>query len=118
MSWVDAPDALIEVLTLSPLSVVPDRQSRGIGTRLLAQARETAEQLEAALLFLKGDPGFYAGRGWSAAADFGFTPPSNRIPPPAFQVIPLATYDGSSMRGALIYNDTFWAHDSVGLRDN
>ena len=95
---------------------MPDGQSRGIGTRLLARARETAEQLKAPLLFLEGDPGYYAGRGWSPAAELGFTPPSNRIPLPAFQVIALATYDSGSMRGALIYNDTFWAHDSVGLR--
>ncbi len=117
VSWVDARSALVEVLTLSPLSVLPSRQGHGIGTHLLAQAREAAEQLEAPLLFLEGDPGFYASRGWLMAADLGFTPPSNRIPLPAFQVMPLAKYDGGSTRGALIYNDTFWAHDCVGLRN-
>ncbi len=117
ISWVDAPEALVEVLTLSPLAVSPDRQSCGIGTRLLDRARGAAEGLGAPLLFLEGDPGFYAARGWSAAADLGFTAPSSRIPAAAFQVMPLATYDAGSMRGALVYNDTFWAHDCVGLRE-
>ena len=26
------------------------------------------------------------------------------------------TYEPESMTGALVYNDTFWAYDSVGLR--
>jgi GNAT superfamily N-acetyltransferase len=33
--WLDAPRALVEVLVLSPLSVRPDRQGRGIGTQLV-----------------------------------------------------------------------------------
>jgi putative acetyltransferase len=117
VSWVDARSAPVAVLTLSPLSVLPSRQGRGIGTQLLARAREAAERLEAPLLFLEGDPKYYAGRGWLGAADLGFTPPSTRIPLPAFQVTPLARYDAGSMQGALIYNDTFWAHDCVGLRN-
>lgn len=116
VSWVDARRALVEVLTLSPLSVVPDRQRRGIGTLLLDRARDAGEELDVPLLFLEGDPGYYAGRGWQSAADLGFTPPSDRIPLPACQVMPLTGYDAAWMQGALVYNDTFWAHDSVGLR--
>jgi putative acetyltransferase len=117
ISWVDARHHLFEVLTLSPLSVAPDRQSQGIGSRLLAQARQTAEQLGAPLLFLEGDPIYYAKCGWLSAEVLGFAPPSRRIPARAFRVMPLAMYDREAMRGALIYNDTFWAHDSVGLRE-
>lgn len=116
VSWVDAPTRLIEVLTLSPLAVVPSRQSRGIGTRLLAEALAVAARLEAPLVFLEGDPGYYSRRGWQAAVDLGFSPPSTRIPASAFRVVTLDTYEPESMTGALVYNDTFWAFDSVGLR--
>lgn len=116
VSWVDAPTELVEVLTLSPLAVLPERQSRGVGTLLLDRTRAVAEQLGAPLLFLEGDPGFYGPRGWLPAADLGFTPPSTRIPLPAFQVVPLSGFDRATMRGALVYNDTFWTHDCVGLR--
>jgi putative acetyltransferase len=37
-SWVDARQALVEVLVLSPLAVDPAAQGRGIGTTLLAAA--------------------------------------------------------------------------------
>lgn len=116
ISWVDAPSRLVEVLTLSPLAVAPAHQSRGVGTRLLAEAISTAQALGAPLVFLEGDPAYYSRHGWRAATDLGFIRPSTRIPVPAFQVVTLERYDPASMTGALIYNDTFWAHDLVGLR--
>lgn len=117
VSWVDAPTRLVQVLTLSPLAVVPSRQSRGVGSRLLTEAIVTASTLGTPLVFLEGDPAYYSRRGWRAAAELGFTPPSKRIPGPAFQVVTLDTYQATTMTGALVYNDTFWAFDSVGLRD-
>jgi putative acetyltransferase len=117
ISWVDAPNELIEVLTLSPLAVAPAHQSRGAGNRLLAGAITAAGRLHAPLIFLEGDPGYYSRHGWRAAADLGFTAPSTRIPPAGFQVVPLESYDPGSMTGALVYNDTFWTFDKVGLRD-
>ncbi len=116
VSWIDARDPLVEVLVLSPLAVAPTHQSRGIGSRLLAAAREAAESVGAPLLFLEGDPGYYSARGWRPAGELGFTPPSARVPGPAFQVVTLRGYDPTAMRGALIYNDTFWSYDCVGLR--
>jgi putative acetyltransferase len=116
ISWVDAPDRPVPVLTLSPLAVAPERQSRGVGTRLLAEAITTAEELGAPLVFLEGNPAYYSARGWLPAAELGFMPPSVRIPLPGFRVVPLAGYDRESMHGTLIYNDTFWSHDCVGLR--
>jgi len=53
--------------------------------------------------------------GFVAASPLGFTAPSVRIPLPGFQVVVLPAYD-PSMTGALVYADTFWAMDCVGLR--
>ena len=116
VSWVDAREQLVEVLVLSPLAVAPTYQSQGIGSRLLIAAREEAERLGAPLLFLEGDPAYYFTQGWRPAGELGFTPPSARIPGPAFQVVTLRGYEPTTMRGAVIYNDTFWSHDCVGLR--
>ena len=115
-SWVDAREALVDVLVLSPLSVAPGHQRRGIGAALLAAALAEAERLGAPAVFLEGDPGHSRGRGWSAAGPLGFTAPSVRIPGPAFQVMLLPAYE-SWMTGALVYCEPFWATDCVGLRD-
>jgi putative acetyltransferase len=116
ISWVDAPTRLIDVLTLSPLSVAPAHQSRGVGGRLLAEAITAATAAGAPLVFLEGDPRYYSRHGWCPATDLGFTAPSTRVPSVGFQVVPLETYDPGTMTGALVYNDTFWTFDKVGLR--
>jgi putative acetyltransferase len=115
-SWVDAREALVEVLVLSPLSVSPSHQRQGIGAVLLGAARAEAERLGSPAVFLEGDPGYYSERGWSAAGPLGFTAPSARIPAPAFQVALLPAYE-PWMTGALVYCEPFWALDCVGLRD-
>ncbi len=115
-SWVDAQQALVEVLVLSPLSVVPELHGRGLGTELLGAAVVTARGLGSPALFLEGDPGFYSHRGFEPGAARGFVRPSPRIPEAAFQVVVLDAHE-PWMTGALVYCDPFWVHDCVGLRD-
>ena len=59
-AMLDAPERLVDVLVLSPLSVRPDRQRSGIGTALVRAAGVAAEAHGAPLLFLEGDPAYYA----------------------------------------------------------
>lgn len=113
--WLDAPARLVEVLVLSPLSVAPVWQRRGVGRALVARAVVGATDLDAPLLFLEGDPEYYSGSGFEPATRLGFTRPSVRIPDPAFQAVRLPGYE-PWMTGALVYPDTFWKFDCVGLR--
>jgi putative acetyltransferase len=114
-AWVDAPDRVVEVLVLSPLSVRPDRQRAGIGRALVAAALARGEELGSPAVFLEGDPAYYSRLGFAPAREHRFTPPSVRLPGAAFQVVLLSAYD-TSVTGALVYPDVFWRHDAVGLR--
>ncbi|MFN2561332.1 MAG: GNAT family N-acetyltransferase [Jatrophihabitans sp.] len=114
-SWIDAPDRLVEVLVLSPLGVAPHRQRQGVGRALCAAALEGAQRAGAPAVFLEGDPAYYARLGWEPASRYGVTPPSTRIPERGLQMTPLPGWR-PDMAGALVYNDTFWSHDCVGLR--
>ena len=114
-SWIDAEARVVEVLVLSPLSVAPEWQHRGIGKALVAHAVAEAQRASVPAVFLEGDPAYYSRLGWRPAAELGVTPPSVRIPARAFQVVELPGWE-PSMRGALVYADTFWAFDCVGLR--
>ena len=115
-SWLDARKELVDVLVLSPLSVVPDRQGGGIGTALVAAAVDAGERSGAPALFLEGSPDYYGARGFRPGRAHGFLPASDRTPGPAFQVV---LYDGHEdwMTGRLVYRDVWWQHDSTGLRD-
>ena len=113
--WIDAETRLVEVLVLSPLSVAPEWQSRGIGRALVAHAVAEAKTAGVPAIFLEGDPAYYVRLGWRPASVLGVTPPSARIPEPACQAVPLPGWE-PWMRGALVYAETFWALDCVGLR--
>ena len=116
-SWLDAPRRLVEVLVLSPVGVIPECQRQGIGGRLVHHALAEAARAGAPLVFLEGDPRYYARFGFGAARGHGFTPPSVRIPDAAFQVVTLPGYQ-PWMTGALVYAEQFWTHDCVGLREH
>ena len=113
---LDAPPRIVDVLVLSPLGVSPERQGRGIGTRLVAAALAAAEERGVPLVFLEGSPDYYGSRGFTRADALGFRAPSLRIPAPAFQVARLSAYE-PWMTGTLVYSEPFWALDCVGLRD-
>ncbi len=115
--WVDAEQQLVEVLVLSPLSVRPDMQRKGVGGRLVTDALRCTERRDEPLVFLEGAPGYYGRFGFLAGGDLGFTAPSVRVPPLAFQAIRLPAYQ-TWMSGALVYPDVFWEHDAVGLRQS
>lgn len=113
--WIDDERHLVAGLTLSPLSVLPTYQRRGVGGALVAAALHAADRAGEPFVMLEGDPELYARWGFEPAATHGLTPPSSRIPPAACQISTLTSWD-STTKGALVYNDVFWAHDAVGLR--
>lgn len=116
-SILDAPARLVDVLVLSPLSVLPGYQGNGIGTALAAYGLEQVKATRAEpLVFLEGHPDFYRRLGFEPAGSKGFRRPSLRIPEPAFMVHPLPSYE-DWMTGTLVYAPEFWKHDCVGLRD-
>ena len=115
-AWIDARSRLVDALMLTPLSVLPERQRHGIGTRLLREALEAAEEIGAAAVFLEGSWDYYGRRGFVAATSLDLLRPSLRIPEPAFQVATLSRYE-HWMRGQVVYPQVMWETDSVGLRD-
>jgi putative acetyltransferase len=114
-SLLDAPSRLVDVLVLSPLSVLPVRQGRGIGSALVRYALRELDERPEPLVFLEGSPAYYARFGFVPGAELGFRRPSRRIPRAAFQVLRLPTYE-EWMTGTLVYHRVWWDHDAVGLR--
>jgi putative acetyltransferase len=114
--WLDAPDKLVEVLVLSPVAVRPERQRAGLGSLLVRESLRSIEGRPEPLVFLEGGPDFYSRLGFIPGSELRFTPPSVRIPAPAFQVATLPGYEQAWMHGALVYPDVWWRQDAVGLR--
>ena len=115
-SLLDAPRRLVDVLVLSPVSVAPDHQRRGIGSALIGHGLRQVAGRPEPLVLLEGSPTFYRRFGFEPAGPHGFRRPSLRIPEPAFQVIRQPSYE-PWMTGTLVYSRVFWDLDCVGLRD-
>ncbi|CAG7571994.1 putative acetyltransferase [Barrientosiimonas humi] len=113
--WLDARRALVDITVLSPLSVLPDLQSTGIGTALLGAAVERARTMSP-LLVLEGSPAYYGPRGFAPGSAHGVRPASDRTPAPACQVVLGEGYE-EWMTGRVVYREVWWRHDAAGLRD-
>lgn len=75
-------------LALAPLSVIPARQRRGIGSLLIERAVSRARRDGWAAVFVLGEPRYYARLGFRAEAAAGFTSP---YAGEHFMVLPLSS---------------------------
>jgi putative acetyltransferase len=74
--WLEADNApRLAAAMLTPLGVRPDRQRRGIGTRLMQHALHQLEVRREMLFFVVGHPTYYARAGFSTAAAAGVESP-------------------------------------------
>ena len=115
-SLLDAPKRLVPVQVLSPVGVSPACQKQGIGTAMIRRGLEMLTERAVPLVFVEGPPEYYSRLGFQPGAAQGFRKPSLRIPDAAFQAMCLPSYE-PWMTGSLVYAETFWRHDAVGLRD-
>jgi putative acetyltransferase len=107
LSWTRIESrARDRVLMLSPMSVRPDRQRRGVGSRLIEHVLGLAESAGEPLVFLEGIPGYYPRFGFEVAAPLGFLPPREGIPEEAFMVKRFPGYD-PALAGRIVYPPAF-----------
>ncbi len=74
-------------LALAPVSVVPERQGAGIGSKLIRGAIATIQGEGWDAIFVLGDPAYYTRFGFNARLAEGFSSP---YAGPHFMVLPLA----------------------------
>lgn len=83
-----------EVLTLTPLAVLPEFERRGIGSALVRTALAEADRCREPLVVLEGSPHYYGRLGFRFAGDLGIhIDLPDWAPPEAAQAYPLSTYD-------------------------
>lgn len=92
-----------EVLTLTPLAVLPDHQRQGIGAALVAASLHEADRRGEPLVVLEGSPRYYGRLGFTPASAQGITLPlPDWAPLEAAQVCLLSGYD-PAVRGRVQY---------------
>jgi putative acetyltransferase len=82
-----------EVLALAPMAVRPEVQNRGIGSELVAEALQRAEQTDYPLVVVLGHPDYYPRFGFDPASAYGIACPYDGVPPEAWMAYTLPSYE-------------------------
>jgi putative acetyltransferase len=107
LSWVGVEGgARSRILNLTPMSVRPDRQGMGVGSRLIRDALGRAEATGEPAVLVEGIPGYYPRFGFERAAALGFVSPNPTIPDEAFMVKRLPGYT-PELAGRIVYPAAF-----------
>lgn len=94
------------VLALGPLGVLPDLQSRGVGSALMHAALGAADALDEPLVGLLGSLDYYPRFGFQPAERLGLAPDRAEWAS-HFQIRPLSAYD-SQIVGEFHYAEPFY----------
>ena len=72
LSFLQSPQ---RALALAPVAVTPDRQRQGFGSALIEEALRRARAAKFPMVFVLGEPEYYARFGFTTAAARGFASP-------------------------------------------
>lgn len=89
---------------LGPISVLPEKQGKGIGTLLMQAALERLKQLGAQGCVVLGDPNYYGRFGFKTYPDLYL----KGVPVEYFQAI---VFQGHVPQGEVLYDEAFNASD-------
>ena len=107
LSWVGVEGgSLSRILCLTPMSVRPDRQRMGVGSRLIEDVLGRAEQASEPAVMVEEIPAYDPRFGFERASALGFIAPHSSIPDEAFMVKRLPGYR-PDMAGRIVYPAAF-----------
>src|SRR4051795_10325449 len=113
-SWVGVEGgSRTRILNLTPMSVRPDRQRVGVGTRLIRDALGRAEAAGEPAVMVEGISAYYPRFGFEQASALGFISSHPKIPDDAFMVKRLPGYS-ADLAGRIVYPAAF---DVLGTSD-
>jgi putative acetyltransferase len=111
LSWVGLESPVrSRILNLTPMSVRPDRQRIGIGSRLIRDVLSRAQDAGEPAVIVEGIATYYPRFGFERASALGFIAPHPKIPDAAFMVKRLLGYE-AALAGRIVYPAAF---DALG----
>ncbi|MDX1485599.1 MAG: N-acetyltransferase, partial [Alphaproteobacteria bacterium] len=103
--WVETDTGgVVRTAALAPMAVAPDRQRRGIGSRLVDAGLQACRDAGIELVVVLGHPGYYPRFGFSAARARHLRAPFSG---PAFMALELTPGVLDGVRATVRYPDAF-----------
>jgi len=95
-----------KVIVLAPIAVLPDKQKKGIGGRLIQEGLKRSKELGYHYVFLIGHVSYYPIFGFKPARKYGFELKQFNVPDEVFMVYELT--EGQRVKGELMYPSSFF----------
>ncbi len=99
---VDTEKGLLPLLLLAPVSVVLERRSQRVGSRLIEEAFRLAREKGHKAAVVVGDPAYYARFGFRPSTDFGIEN-ANGIPSQYVMACELCPHALSGIKGSITF---------------
>lgn len=96
----------VETLILAPISINPDHQKKGIGSRLIKEGIEIARRLEFCSIIVLGDANYYPRFGFKPTFNWNIKAPFN-VPPKAFMALEIYENSLSGIKGVVRLSEEF-----------
>ncbi len=99
-------------LGLAPVSVAPNHQGKGIGSKLIEAGHALAKDLGYTFIVLLGHADYYPRFGYHKASQFGVLAPFD-VPDESFMVLELVEGALDDVEGMVVYDPAFFETDST-----
>ncbi|MDR1739849.1 MAG: N-acetyltransferase [Bacteroidales bacterium] len=77
---IKKPDQDFTILTFGPVSVLPEYQNKGIGSKLINHTLKLAGEMNYKAIVIYGDPDYYRRFGFKSSKEYGITNKEKRFP--------------------------------------
>ena len=74
------PKKEYEVLTFGPVSVLPEYQGKGIGSKLIRHTKTLAQKMGHRAIIIYGDPAYYSRFGFTESKNYGIKDKNGNFP--------------------------------------
>ncbi len=91
---------------LGPMAVLPERQRKGVGSKLIAEGTERLRESKCPFIVVLGHPAYYPRFGFVVASRHGLRC-QWEVPDEVFMVLPLDASKLSAISGLVRYRDEF-----------
>jgi putative acetyltransferase len=102
--WITTASNLVSAVALAPVAVLPERQRKGIGKRLITHGLELLKNQGERIVVVVGHPDYYPRFGFSSAKA---TPLESPFPRETFMALELVDGALDGVHGAVIYPAAF-----------
>jgi len=104
---IENEDDIYESLALAPVSVLPEYQNKGIGSKLINQSLKIAKELGYKSVIVLGHDKYYPRFGFKPASIWGIKAPFD-VPDEAFMALELEDKSLDGVTGSVVYRKEFF----------